>query len=98
MIKKILLLFFLCGLSCTSDDIIRSEKTSFYKIYKDIVASKPATTPLEKPTEKKVYDKAWLSKYNQPIILLSFDENTASLVALGNHKDILTKLVQTELA
>ena len=92
MIKKILLLFFLCGLSCTSDDIIRSEKTSFYKIYKDIVASKPATNPSEKPTEKKVYDKAWLSKYNQPIILLSSldGKNTASLVALGNYKDILT--------
>ena len=92
MIKKILFLFFLCGLSCTSDDIIRSEKTSFYKIYKDIVASKPATNPSEKPTEKKIYDKAWLSKYNQPIILLSSldGKNTASLVALGNYKNILT--------
>ena len=92
MIKKISLLLFLCGLSCTSDDIIRSEKTSFYKIYKDIVTSKPATNPSEKPTEKKVYDKAWLSKYNQPIILLSSldGKNTASLVALGNYKDILT--------
>ena len=92
MIKKILSLLFLCGLSCTSDDIIRAEKTSFYNVYKDIVASKPATNPLEQPTEKKVYDKAWLSQYNQPIILLSSldGKNTASLVALGNYKDMLT--------
>ncbi len=92
MIKKILFLFSLCGLSCTSDDIIRSEKTSFYKIYKDIVSSEPTSTPSKELMEKQGYDKAWLSKFNQPIILLSSldGKKTATLVSLGNYKNNLT--------
>mgnify|MGYP001296751696 CR=1 FL=1 len=92
MIKKILFLFCLCGLSCTSDDIIRSEKTSFYKIYKDIVSSEPTSTPSKELMKKQSYDKAWLSKFNQPIILLSSldGKKTATLVSLGNYKNNLT--------
>ena len=92
MIKKILLLFSLCGLSCTSDEIIRSEKTSFYKIYKDIVMSNPTSNPSKEVIGKQGYDKAWLSKFNQPIILLSSldGKKTATLVALGNYKNYLT--------
>ena len=92
MIKKILFLFCLFGLSCTSDDIIRSEKTSFYKIYKDIVLSEPTSTPSKGSMKRQGYDKAWLSRFNQPIILLSSldGKKTATLVALGNYKDKLT--------
>ena len=92
MIKKILFLFCLFGLSCTSDDIIRSEKTSFYNIYKDIVVSEATSTPSKDPMKKQVYDKAWLSRFNQPIILLSSldGKKTATLVALGNYKNNLT--------
>ncbi len=93
MIKKILFLISLCGISCTSDEIIRSEKTAFLKIYKDILVSDPAIDSSKKTTmEKQSYDKAWLSKFNQPIILLSSldGQNTASLVALGSYENKLT--------
>ncbi len=92
MIKKILFLFCLFGLSCTSDDIIRYEKTSFYKIYKDIVVSEPTSTSSKDSMKRQGYDKAWLSRFNQPIIVLSSlnGEKTATLVALGNYKNKLT--------
>ena len=92
MIKKMMFSVLLLGLSCSSDKIISTEKASFYKIYKDIVI-KESTPSKAKPIKKeKVYDKVWLSKFNQPIILLSSldGENTATLVALGNYKDKLT--------
>ncbi len=92
MIRKVLFLISLLGLSCSSDSITHSEKTSFYKIYKDIVISKPVPPQPQQTKEKKIYDKAWLSKFNQPIILLSSldGKKTATLVALGNYKDKLT--------
>ena len=92
MIRIIFSLFFLFSLSCSSDDIISSEKKSFYNIYKDIVVRKATPSPPKKSKNKKVYDKAWLSKFSQPIILLSSldGEKTATLVALGNYKNRLT--------
>ena len=44
MIKKKFLIFFLFCLSCSSDDIIRSEKTSFYNIYKNLIVKEQAPT------------------------------------------------------
>ena len=92
MIKKIMLSVFLLGLSCSSDKIISTEKASFYKIYKDIVIKKPSPSQAKQIEKEKVYDKVWLSKFNQPIILLSSldGKNTATLVALGNFKNKLT--------
>ncbi|MDA9702974.1 YjbF family lipoprotein [Paracoccaceae bacterium] len=92
MIKKIMLSVFLLGLSCSSDEIISTEKASFYKIYKDIVIKKSTTSQAEQIKKEKAYDKVWLSKFNQPIILLSSldGKNTATLVALGNYKNKLT--------
>ena len=92
MIKKnIFLLFFFC-ISCTSDDIIRSEKAAFYNIYKNIIVrdSKPRIERDE--GKKETYDRKWLSQFNQPIILLSSidGKRTATLVALGNYKNKLT--------
>ena len=83
---------FLLGLSCSSDKIISTEKASFYKIYKDIVIKKPNPSKATQIKKEKVYDKVWLSKFNQPIILLSSldGKNTATLVALGNYKNKLT--------
>ena len=92
MIRIILSLFFLFSLSCSSDDIISAEKKSFYNIYKDIAIRKATPPPPKQINNKKVYDKAWLSKFSQPIILLSSldGKKTATLVALGNYKNRLT--------
>ena len=92
MIKKI---FFLCSLfflSCTSDNVIRSEKASFYNIYKNIIFHDPPVTSQKVSKHKEIYDREWLSKFNQPIILLSsLDEKSgAILVALGNYQNRLT--------
>ena len=92
MIKNIFFLFLLFCLSCSSDNITRSEKTDFYNIYKDIIIRKPVGSLTKEKKEKKVYNREWLSKFNQPIILLASEdgENTATLVALGNYRNKLT--------
>ena len=92
MIKKILFLLSLLCLSCSSDNIISSEKTSLYNVYKDILKRKPEPSPSKGVNDKTVYDRAWLSKFKQPIILLSSldGKNKATLVALGNYKNKLT--------
>ena len=90
--KKILLVFSFFVFSCTSDEVLRSEKTSFYNIYKDLVIRNTSSNSTAVETEKAVYDRKWLSKFNQPIILLSSldGKRTATLVALGNYKNKLT--------
>ena len=92
MIKLICFLLFLLGISCSSDNIISSEKTSFYNIYRNIFISGSTSTSKKIEKEKKVYDREWLSKFNQPIILLSSLDGklAATLVALGNYESKLT--------
>ena len=90
--KKILLVFSFFVFSCTSDEVLRSEKTSFYNIYKDLIIRNTSSYSTAVETEKAVYDRKWLSKFNQPIILLSSldGKRAATLVALGNYKNKLT--------
>ena len=92
MIKKFLILFSLCGISCTSDNILRSEKNSFYAIYRSIIIRENNSSSIKVKNRKTVYDRDWLSKFKQPIIVLqSLDGKTAAtLVALGNYKNKLT--------
>ena len=92
MIKRFFLLFFLFCFSCSSDGIISTEKTSFYKVYRNIIFSDSNSTPEKVKNEKKTYDREWLSKFNQPIILLSSLDGklAATLVALGNYDNKLT--------
>ena len=92
MIKIILFLLFFLGLSCSSDSIISSEKTNFYNIYRDIFISGLPSTSKKIEKEKKVYDREWLSKFDQPIILLSSLDRklAATLVVLGDYKSKLT--------
>ena len=92
MMRTIFVLFSLLCLSCSSDSIISSEKTSLYKIYKDIIKRRPAPSPSKDIDEKTLYDKAWLSKFRQPIILLSSldGKNNATLVSLGSYENKLT--------
>ena len=92
MIKRnIFLLFFLC-ISCTSDEIIRSEKAAFYSIYKNIIVRDPQTRIETDKRRKENYDRKWLSQFNQPIISLSSldGRRRATLIALGNYKNKLT--------
>ena len=63
MIKKILFLF-VCAVYLASDDIVRSEKTSFYKIYKDIVISEPTSTPSKICGNKATIKRGFLSLVN----------------------------------
>ena len=92
MIKYIFFLFSLFCLSCSSDNIISSEKTDFYNIYKDIIIRGPVPSLEAEKKEQTVYNREWLSKFNQPIILLSSldGKNAAILVILGNYQNKLT--------
>ena len=92
MIKKTFLIFFLFCLSCSSDDIIRSEKTSFYNIYKNVIIREQSHTVSNVSSEKTSHDRKWLSQFRQPIVLLSSSDGKrqATLVALGNYKNKLT--------
>ena len=92
MIKKKFLIFFLLLISCSSDDIIRSEKTSFYNIYKNLIVKKQGPSVSSISKKEISNDRQWLSEFKQPIILLSSldGRSRATLVALGNYKNKLT--------
>ena len=94
MIKNITFLLCLFCISCSSDSITRSEKTDFYNIYKDIIIRSPVPSLAGEKKEQKIYNREWLSKFNQPIILLSSldGKNAAVLVVLGNYQNKLTKI------
>ena len=96
MIKNIFFLLSLFCLSCSSDNITRSEKTDFYNIYKDIIIRSSAPSVAKKGENNKVYNREWLSKFNQPIILLSSldGKNSATLVSLGNNQNKLKKIIK----
>ena len=92
MIKKKFFLFFLLCLSCSSDDIIRSEKASVFNMYKNLIVKEQGPDLSNGSRTKISNDRKWLSKFKQPIIsLLSSDGSSqATLVALGNYKNKLT--------
>ena len=92
MIKKKFILFFLLCLSCSSDDIVHSEKTSLYNIYKNLIVKEQEPIISNVSRKEVSNDRKWLSKFKQPIILLtsSDSKSQATLVALGNNKNKLT--------
>ena len=81
MIKKTFSIIFFC-ISCTSDDIIRSEKAAFYNIYKNIIVrdSKPR---IEEMKVKETYDRKWLTiqSTNNLIIIYRWEENSDTCCA-----------------
>ena len=89
MIKKKFFIFFLLCLSCSSDDIIHSEKTSFYNIYKNLIIKEEGAYKSTISKKEISNDRKWLSEFKQPIILLSSLDGSsqATLVALGNSKN-----------
>tara|TARA_B100001250_G_scaffold324444_1_gene288003 strand:- start:129 stop:815 length:687 start_codon:yes stop_codon:yes gene_type:complete len=92
MIKLILLFFISLILCCTSDDIFRAEKEDFFNMYKNILIRAPSKIVKENSLPKINNNSRWLSKFKQPIILISSEDKQvqATLVALGNNKEKLT--------
>ena len=79
-------------MSCSSDDIVRQENNELLGIFRNIakgMQSRPKETAKVKEIKKT---NLWLSKFNQPIILVSSLDKTneATLVALGNNEEKLT--------
>ena len=90
--KFIFIISMLVLTNCSSDEIISAEKKNFYEIFKGVTNSIiPRDT---KKVEPKLPRRTsnWLSKFNQPIILISSlnGKNQATLVALGNNDEKLT--------
>ena len=84
------LLLFLTA--CSSDDIVQQESDELFGIFRNIakgMQSRPKETAKAKEIKKT---NLWLSKFNQPIILVSSLDKTneATLVALGNNEEKLT--------
>ena len=79
-------------MSCSSDDIVRQENNELLGIFRNI-AKGMQSHPKEKAKAKEIKKtNLWLSKFNQPIILISSLDKTneATLVALGNNEEKLT--------
>ena len=78
--------------ACSSDDIVREESDELLGIFRNI-AEKMQSRPKEKTKATEIEKTGlWLSKFNQPIILVSSLDKTneATLVALGNNEEKLT--------
>ena len=93
MTIRILFIFLISLIvSCSSDDITRNEKSEFISVFRDVLkrSLQDKTEPSKSSVQKKT--NQWLSKFKQPIILISsLDEKAqATLVALGNNKEKLT--------
>ena len=90
---KIYMLFFVIFLiSCTSDSIVTEEREEFFGIFKNYARKKISDRPKTIATLGKKKTSRWLSKFKQPIILVSSTDHKheATLVALGNNKEKLT--------
>ena len=86
------ILSFLFLTACSSDDIVRQEKNELWGIFRSITKemhSRPKEKTKVSETKKT---NLWLSKFNQPIILVSSlnKTNAATLVALGNNEEKMT--------
>ncbi len=91
--KKLFVLFLIPFLlSCSSDELMESEKKDYFSIYKNLIVSDSNKKSTENQLAKQNKNSKWLSKFNQPIILISSaDEKIqATLVALGNNQEKLT--------
>ena len=78
--------------ACSSDDTVKQESDELFGIFKK-VAQEMHSQPKEKTKATEIRKTSlWLSKFNQPIILVSSLDKTneATLVALGNNEEKLT--------
>ncbi len=79
-------------LSCSSDEIIKSERKDYFSIYKNLLRGDTDKNSIENQLAKQNKDSKWLAKFNQPIVLISSEDERvhATLVALGNNQEKLT--------
>ena len=93
MITRLTFLFFITIIaSCSSDNIITTEKNEFAGIFKNLLKNiSPDRSDSLQPSAPKKTNQ-WLSRFKQPVILISSlnGKNQATLVALGNNKEKLT--------
>ncbi len=78
--------------ACSSDDVVTKESNELLSIFRNI-AKEIQSSPKESTKVKEIQKtNLWLSKFNQPIILVSSLDKTneATLVALGNNEEKLT--------
>ena len=85
MRKKIFLFFFIFLISCSSDELIKSEKSDFFNIYKNTIIKKKPPLSKEKPGSKKVHNEKWLSRFKQPMILMFSEDSKAEATLVNNH-------------
>ena len=88
-----LTLLFMTFLStCTSDDVVKSEKEAVWNIFKNITNKPLSENSVIGQSSAFPNTKEWLGKFNQPIILTSSinKKNQATLVSLGNNEERLT--------
>ncbi len=91
--KKLFMLFLIPFLlSCSSDEIIKSERKDFFSIYRNLIGGDTNKTSNKNQLAQQNKTSKWLSKFNQPIILISSENEKvqATLVALGNNQEKLT--------
>ena len=85
---RILFMFFITILaSCSSDEIITTEKKEYVGIFRNVIRNSfPDKSNFIEPEVSKKTSQ-WLSRFKQPVILISSldDKNQATLVALGNN-------------
>ena len=89
---SIIIFFVIMICSCSNDRIVKEEKQEFVGIFKNITQKKSLGSAVKvDPTESKM-NRAWLSKFKQPIILISSldKKKQATLVALGNNDEKIT--------
>lgn len=91
-IKIIFLLSLIFLTTCSSDDIIEKEKTELWNVFRNLKPKNLLDISINTDTKKINKTNLWLSKFTQPIILISsLDKvNQATLVALGNNDEKLT--------
>ena len=90
--KAIFLLSLLFLVACSSDDIVTKEKNDLWNMVKNLkpeILSEVVSNTNKREVKKT---RLWLSKFKQPIILISSLDKTnqATLVALGNNEEKLT--------
>ena len=93
ILKMFILSFVVLLISCSSDDIVKREKKEFWGIYRALAKKSFEAVPAEsRPLKGIEKTRGWLSKFNQPIILISSTDfkNQATLIALGNNNEKLT--------
>ena len=91
--KKLFLLFLIPFLlSCSSDEVIESEREDYFSIYRNLIGKNANKNSNENLLAKQNKNSKWLAKFNQPIILISSEDDRvqATLVALGNNQENLT--------